>query len=219
MVIKVVLFDYDGVVNFAPKMFSQRVSQRKPELDLNWEKDLKPFFTQIFPLCKIGQKDLKVELSKIPQHEENPYFKLWGFESVDELLQFWFKEEQYPFDKIMSLIEQLKKRGILCCLATNNEKYIIDYIKKFGAGNKFDIIFSSENLKTMKPQKEFYEKILEELSKREKELHVNEIYYIDDEEENINSAQNLGFQTFHMKDKNSFDLLESEILRNLGGKN
>ncbi|MFT4244628.1 MAG: HAD family hydrolase [Candidatus Woesearchaeota archaeon] len=225
--VKVVLFDYDGVVNFAPEMFSQRISQRKPGLEITWEKDLKSFFTQIFPLCKIGKRDLKDELSKIPENEnqnENrnePYFKLWGFENVDELLEFWFSGEQYPFDKMLDLITELKNRNIKCCLATNNEKYIIDYIISKGVGSYFDRVFSSANLECMKPQREFYELVFNSLKEENITLQQDEVFYIDDEEENIESAQNLGFKVFHMKSKDSLDelytILNRELLDSNGG--
>ena len=214
--IKVVLFDYDGVVNFAPEMFSQRISQRKPELQITWEKDLKSFFTQTFPLCKIGQRDLKVELSKIPDNKNEPYFKLWGFENVEELLEFWFSGEQYSFSKMINLIEELRSRNVKCCLATNNEKYIIDYIVLKGVGSYFDKIFSSANLECMKPQREFYEFVFNSLKDEDIILQQDEVFYIDDEEENIESARKLGFKVFYMKSKDSFDELYAIINRELG---
>ncbi len=77
--IKIVVFDVDGIVIRREMYFSQRFSR---EFGVPIEEIL-PFFENEFQLCLTGKADLKKEISK--------YFGRWGWKkSIDELFSYWF---------------------------------------------------------------------------------------------------------------------------------
>lgn len=108
--IKVVLFDVDGVVVTGP-MFSDRYIA---EFGIALE-DMTPFFENEFQECLVGKPDLKTELRK--------YVKKWRWEkSVDELVGYWLSKDELNslkkpqaeyFAHIMGSLEDTDKKEVL----------------------------------------------------------------------------------------------------------
>lgn len=189
MSIKYVLFDTDGVIVNSSEMFSKKLARENNIPD----EDIFPFFKEIFiPKCMIGAADLKQEVvSWLPK---------WKWKgTVDELLQYWFKSEHNINTKVTEYISSLREKGIKCYLATNQEKYRTQYLKKeMGFAELFDGVFSSAELGCKKPSLEFYSKVFDKLSQDTK-VTKEEILYIDDEEPNIEAAKQFGFNVIHFK--------------------
>lgn len=179
--IKTVIFDVDGIVIKREMYFSQRFSE---EFNVSIKK-LLPFFENDFSDCLIGKADLKEELKK--------YLNQWGWKkSIDELLVYWFTNEGKLDYKIIENIKDLRRRGVKCYLDTNNEKYRVRYlIEDLGLNNLSDGVFSSCQLGFKKPQTEFWSALYEQLGKPDK----NEVLVWDDDQENVVSAKNFGFQS------------------------
>ena len=197
MSIKVVIFDNDGVLIKEVEMFSTRLIKER-NLD---KRQVDRFFKEIFvPLCSIGKADLREELEKV--------LPLWGIDDdVDSILKYWFECENNVDKNIKDLILRFREKGIKCYLATNHEKYRVDYmIKYWGFGQLFDGIFSSGYLGVKKPEEEFYKKVYSQISKEK--INKNEILYIDDEEKNIIAGKRFGFNGFLYK---NFDELKIEL--------
>jgi len=179
MVTKCILFDADGVV-VNSEMFSV---QYQKEHDVSND-DMLPFFKGEFQNCIVGKADL-IELVK-------PWLSKWKWNgTVDEFLQFWFKAEHNVDERIISVIQQLRKKGIKCYLATNQEKYRIQYMKNYmGFEELFDHVFSSAEIGHKKPEREFYKFILDEI-KNEHKIYPHEILFFDDSLENVKEAKTL----------------------------
>lgn len=195
----VIVFDNDGVLVNSPEMFSTKLI-RDRNLD---EKLVVSFFKEIFvPLCMTGKADLKEELKKV--------LPTWGIQdNVNSILEQWFESENCIDEKVKQLIQQLRKRGIKCYLATNQDKYRTEFmIKQMGFGSLFDGIFSSAFVGYKKPSKEFYEHVLSKISSDI--LDRNEILYVDDDRNNILVAKEFGVQVCHYK---KFKDLENELRR------
>jgi putative hydrolase of the HAD superfamily len=111
MTTKCILFDADGVV-----INSEMLSvQYQKEHDVSND-DMIPFFEGEFQNCIVGKTDL-IELVK-------PWLPKWKWDgTVDEFLQFWFKAEHNVDERMVAVIRNLRKKGIKCYLATNQEKY------------------------------------------------------------------------------------------------
>jgi len=175
--IKVVIFDADGVL-INGKMFSIQLAR-----DYGISTDITlPFFTGIFKDCIIGKADLKEVLPS--------YLKTWGWKkSVDEFLDYWFKSEHNIDQEIVSHIQTLRSRGIICCLATNQEKYRVEYmLHKMNFSIVFDQVFASAHLGHKKPSLEFYTKVMEKL----KSINKNDVLFWDDTLENVEAAKQFG---------------------------
>jgi putative hydrolase of the HAD superfamily len=201
MNIKAILFDADGVVINSPSFFSLQYQQ---EFDVP-EEVMTPFFKGRFQECLVGKADLKEELK--------PLLKDWKWNrSVDDLLLWWFKSEHYVDERIVHEIEELKKRNFICCFATNQEKYRVEYMKKeMGFEKLFDKVFSSAEIGYKKKGPEFFKFVLDYF-KNNYQISANEILYFDDEQENIDAATSLGINGVLYS---NFDNFSSQISENI----
>jgi len=200
MTIKYILFDADGVV-INSEIFSV---QYQKEYNVSNDKML-PFFKGEFQKCIVGKADL-IELVK-------PWLPKWKWTgTVGEFLQFWFKAEDNIDERMISVIKQLRKKGIKCYLATNQEKYRTQYMKNhMGFEELFDHVFSSADIGYKKPEKEFYEFILNEI-KNEHKVYPHEVMFFDDSKDHVESAKELDIDAHFYKNFEDFKELINPIL-------
>ncbi|MEK7610758.1 MAG: HAD family hydrolase [Patescibacteria group bacterium] len=179
--IKTVLFDVDGVIIHREMYFSQRFCR---ESGTPMEKVL-PFFNNEFRLCLVGQADLKQELAK--------YLNDWNWKkSVGDLLAFWFEHESDLDKRVLDGVCNLRNRGIRCYLATNNEKYRVQYILgDLGLEKHFDGAISSAEAGFLKPQPEFWSAVHDFLNKPDK----TEVLFWDDDTLNVVSSIDFGYHS------------------------
>ncbi|MBI2631086.1 HAD-IA family hydrolase [Candidatus Nomurabacteria bacterium] len=198
--IKVVIFDADEVLVHGKRRFSVTLAEKH---DISLETTL-PFFIGPFQECLIGDKDLKETVA--------PYLEKWGWDKgVDALLDYWFKLESEIDAELVQYIKELRGKGILCFLATNNEKYRFQYMMdKMGLVNVFDKTYASAHLGHKKPDQKFFSKIFQELVNVQK----SEILFVDDSRENIQGAEDFGIHAEHYTNianlKNKISLLNSK---------
>ncbi|MFH1611302.1 MAG: HAD family hydrolase [Patescibacteria group bacterium] len=187
---KIILFDADGVTIDSNIMFSQKLES---DYGITSEKT-GSFFKGVFQECMFGRADLKEELGKV--------IKDWGWtKSVDEMLKEWFDFENLPNKEMFELIKQLREDGVKCYLATNQEKYRGEYMRKeMHFDELFDGLFISAEVGYKKKDPRFFEEVYRELNQVSQNpgLLLNEkgqVLFIDNEEENIKSAKEFGIQT------------------------
>lgn len=176
---KILLLDMDGLVILRDKVFSVRISE-KLNIPLN---DVLPFFKNEFQLCLVGKADLKEELKK--------YILKWGWkDSMEDLLKFWFEGEKDVNKELLGKVSELRHDGYKVYLATNNEKYRVDFLwNSVGLKKYFDGIFSSAELGFKKPNPQFYLEVLTILK-----LIPEDAIFFDDDEENVASAKEVGIE-------------------------
>jgi putative hydrolase of the HAD superfamily len=189
---KAVIFDTDGMVVITD-MFSVKYCE---EYKVPYENIL-PFFKNEFQPCLVGKADLKEQIK--------PYLDKWNWKkSVEEFLEYWFKAEHHIDNRVTKTISRLKKSGIKCYLATNQEIYRTNYLKnEMGFKTIFDRIFSSAEIGYKKPQAEFFDVVVKEIG-----LDRNEIQFWDDTVKNVLGAKEVGLNA-HLYTK--FEEFESEI--------
>lgn len=178
--VKLALFDIDGILNVAPR-FSTRFTQ---EFGVSMDKLLE-FFEGSFQKCLIGKADLREELEEVKDK--------WNFEgSVDELLNYWFKGEVNEIKEVREFIMGIKQTGVTTAAGTNQEKLRIEYLTKTLKLNEvFEEIYSSARIGIKKPDTKFFEFISEDLS-----VPYDQIIFWDDKQSNVDSARSLGIHAY-----------------------
>jgi len=200
MLTKCIIFDADGVI-INSEAFSL---QYQKEHDVSND-DMLPFFKGDLQDCIIGKADLTEAIK--------PWLSKWKWTgTVDELLQFWFKAEHNINENIVSIIQRLKKIGIKCYLATNQEKHRTQYMKdKMGFESLFNHVFSSSEIGYKKPEKGFYKFILDNL-KNKYQIDPDEIMFFDDSQKNISGAIKLNINAHLYKNFEEFKTLIEPLL-------
>lgn len=178
--IKLALFDIDGILNVAPR-FSTRFTQ---EFEVSMD-TLLEFFESSFQKCLTGKADLRKELAKVKDK--------WNFDgSVDELLDYWFEGEVNEIKEIREFILNIKQQGITTAAGTNQEKYRVKYLTNtLKLEEVFEEIYSSARIGIKKPDRKFFEFISADLS-----IPFNQIIFWDDKQSNVDSAKSLGIHAF-----------------------
>lgn len=174
---KVILWDADGVtIKRQNEYFSQRFAR---EYGAPLE-EVSQFFKTEFRQCQLGKTDLIEELSqRLPK---------WGWQKgVSPFLGYWFKGDEA--DKaVLGKVMELRSRGIICCLATDQEFHRAAYISGvLGFNTFFDHLIFSCDLGFSKEDPAFFTAALKWL-----EVAPEEVQYWDDDEKNVEVAKSLG---------------------------
>ncbi len=177
---KAALFDMDGVLNQYPDMFS-RVYAEREGID---PKPIERFFKLHWQDVLEGNLDLKQLLV-----EHSDAWHLKG--NPQQLLDDWFMTEDAMNKDLLEVVQELRRRGIKCYLATNNEPYRVLYARDHMFKDKLDGIFSSSNLGVMKPDRNFFERALKRLN-----LQPAEVAFFDDNPGHVEVAKSLGMAAY-----------------------
>ncbi len=182
--IKAVIFDSDGMLTYDPGF--SRTYSRKHGIPFE---EMLPFFKGPFKECLIGKADLKEELQR-------GWLEKWGWKkSTDDLLAYWFSVGSPPNPEILSTVLHLKEKGIMCVMATNQEKYRTEYmLEEFKYGKIFDKVFSSAYVGHKKPSTEFFDAVFQYVHGRAPGVSRGEVMFWDDDIENVEGARSYGFE-------------------------
>ncbi len=190
--ITAIVFDLDGMIFLTESLFSEWLSE-KYDIPL---RELSEFFNNEFKECIIDNLDLKEELEK---YSRKYRWKL----GAKEIMGIWFEYGQIDNDMI-ALVKELREKGIICILCTNNEKYRITYLtQKHNFEDLFDYIFASSDTGYLKPDRRMFETIADVAA-----IEPSEILFCDDDFVNCKNAKEYGFVVHHYK---KLDLFEKEI--------
>lgn len=178
---KCVLFDADGVLTFPEELFTV-VYARSRGLD---PEPFEDFFRNEWQSIVTGDSDLKESIAGNPD--------LWQWDgTVDELIDFWCKTEDIRNEELVNVISELKEKGILCFLATDQEKYRAEYMKNVMFKDLFIDYFISSDLGATKTDPRFFELVLENLTVKHPGIKPNEIIFFDDSQSKVDTAKALG---------------------------
>ncbi len=190
--IKVILFDCDGIIVKEHKYFIQRLKEDFG-IVLNYEAH-NSFFKNEFLLCQAGKLDLKIELIRqMPK---------WGIDwSVEKLVEYWFNGERDLDKRVVETIYTLRGKGVKCYLSTNNEKYRTQYLTdEVDLKNILDGIYSSAFLGFMKSNQGFWQALYQDFL----DIKKNQVLVFDNKQENVQSAREFGFSAELYKDFETF---------------
>lgn len=184
---KNIIFDLGGVVvDWNPERLMQEYSG-DPEMPVALFK--KGFFQEFWPEYDRGRIDQAGIVKEMSRFAGRSYAECWDF------VEF-VKHSLRDIPATQDLIKELAAQGYrLFCLSNMSVEYY-DYLKDREVFRYFEgqIISALEHV--IKPEKEIYEVLMDRYN-----VVPAESLFVDDLEQNINSACQLGFHTVHFTDK------------------
>jgi putative hydrolase of the HAD superfamily len=175
--IRAVLFDVDGVL-VHPWRWQEQLIQKygiTPAMT-------RPFFTGPFAECAAGRADV---LDVLP-----PFLETWGWpESPRSFVEQWCVAEHAPDSEVLAIVEELRRRGVKCFVASTQERHRAHYLATVMAfEHQFDGLFFSCDIGSAKPQREFFTAIAEQLS-----IAPHELLFFDDVAGHVQGARDCGW--------------------------
>jgi len=177
---KVVLFDADGVLTVPGELFSH-VYARSHGLNVE---PFERFFKGIFQTAILGKTDLK---DLILKHED-----IWHCDDPNALVKQWLESEDVRNEEALKVINQLRKAGVKCYLATNQEKYRGAYMRKVMFKDMFDDYFISSEMGVKKPDRVYFECIIAKIQDDDPTVKPKDIIFIDDTKSHVDGAKETG---------------------------
>lgn len=111
--------------------------------------------------------------------------------------------------KDYDIFMNIKKKypNIKIIIATNHLKYIRNYIEKYLDTKNIDDIIISSEINKSKPNIDFYEHLLNKYN-----INPKELLFIDDNNENIESAKVIGINTIKVdKNTNFYEIIDNYL--------
>jgi putative hydrolase of the HAD superfamily len=181
--ITVVLFDADGVTQL-PGDFNQYT-----EKWYGWsEKEYQEFFHALF--TKDDYKEaLKGNIDFITVLARN----LAEFDydaDAEDFMHEWLHRNIIINKNLWRHIEKLRRNGVKCYLASNQEKHRARYMKNdLGYDGHFDGLYFSCEIGALKPTAAYFNRLIEEIG-----IEPAKMLFFDDYEESVISAGRLGIK-------------------------
>lgn len=176
--IKVILFDADGVIQTTHPPFLEKLAA----IPLDGDSSVEEFVREVAALERsalTGAGDFAASLGELLQLHQSPMntnnaLNLLNLVNVDH--------------GILSAIAEIRRRGVLCCLATNQQRHRAKYMSKtLGYHRLLDVEFYSCHLGIAKPDEAYFERVLDNLG-----LDANQVLFLDDHQVNVDAAQAVG---------------------------
>lgn len=141
---KVLLFDIDGVINKSPYFSRPYCVEFGVEQSL-----ITAFFINDFIPCLTGEANLKEKLK--------PYLPQWKWtKSVEAFLDYWFAHDVKLDEELIQFIQNLRKKGHYCALASQQEQYRKTHLwETKRLKDKFDHFYCSSDLGFLKKDTRF----------------------------------------------------------------
>lgn len=196
--IKAALFDIDGViirhcVFFARTLSPKRFHEPAAVMDSFYHSDINKE-------CDRGTLD--------PLDAVRPFLDKLGWKGSVEsyFLRQYRHESKYIDHVLLGNIGALRSSGVHCSIASNQNPLRREYLrKKLKAERYFDRAFFSSELGAIKPERLFWEKAYSVLGEDLPGVKPEEVVFLDDMKQNVESAEAYGFQGFVISDENDIN--------------
>lgn len=190
--IKVILFDIDGVLIRPERRFSQTLSPQEfhePVAILS-----EYYGGPANHGCDQGRSD--------PLLAIQPFLKRMGWKQGSAA----FLEQQYGYEidfvdhQLLANVDAIRRSGTPCYLASNQNRLRKQFlIDQAGLMLHFDGAFISCDLGQLKPQRVFWQTAFTTLRSAGSVSQPAEVLFLDDLEENVAAADDFGFQAVWIK--------------------
>lgn len=184
---KNIVFDLGGVVvDWNPERLMQEYTG-DPEMPVVLFK--KGFFREFWPDYDRGTVDQAGMVKEMSRFSGRCYAECWDF------VEF-IKHSLRDIPRTQRLIKELSGRGYRLFCLSNMSLEFYDYLKDREVFRYFEGRIISAQEKVIKPEKEIYQILTDRF-----QAYPDDTLFIDDLQENIDAARQLGFHTVHFADK------------------
>ena len=121
-------------------------------------------------------------------------------ELITKVFKHYFLYSHFN-EQVLDLIKRLKTRYKIYLLSNINE-YTFNFIKDSGLFERVDGYILSFQVHQVKPEEEIYKNLIHKYN-----IKAYESLFIDDTQDNIITAKNLGFEAIHVLPNNYEDLI------------
>ncbi len=183
--VKTIIFDWGGVICYP--ITKRLVAKVKEHFNADEKAIRKAYFKDLY----------EYEIGKLTDEGFWQRFcRELGIKVDEKVLMGIVKEVEQLDKKVYDLIRQLEKtKRYKLVLLSNNIPVMVDYIKKKFDLSVFDHLFFSNELGMRKPHIEIFEHVLKEIN-----VTAECTIFIDDKQENLNAAAELGIKTILFQD-------------------
>jgi HAD superfamily hydrolase (TIGR01509 family) len=185
MMIKAVLFDYDGVITIGAKdgVPAMRLASN---LGISYDEAAK-WIVSIWNDFSTGIMSDSEAWQKIEEHYGRPI--------TLQQRDIWYTwDELRPLPKMLELVRNLKEKGYPVGVVSNVLPMTAQLIQKNGGYDEFDFLTLSYEAGARKPDIKIYEAAMENL----KGISANEVLFLDDRKACTDAADNLGMNTIQV---------------------
>jgi putative hydrolase of the HAD superfamily len=198
MPIEVILFDADGVIQYAPEDWSDAFARTLAFEDTD---QVQKFTADIFA----------AETAFLSRTN--------GFdEALNDVLRTWDRIQHRSFvletmlsirlhNEVLEVIQAVRARGIRCFIASNQQTQRANFMSTvLGHASMFDGELYSCNLGGAKPSESFFELALKAVG-----AEASSTLFIDDRPENVLGAHRVGLHSFVYDGRSGVSVLKSQL--------
>ena len=185
MGIKNIIFDLGGVlIDWNPRYFYRNVFHNEVEMEFFLEKICSPEWNLKQDAGRSFEEATYELSNKFPQYEKE----------IKDYYSNWTKMIGGIIEENVALLEDLKDKYRLFALTNWSAETFPKVFNQYPFFKEFEGIVVSGTEKIVKPNTQIYQLLLSRYG-----LMANESLFIDDNLENINAADKLGFKTIHLE--------------------
>lgn len=202
--LEALIFDIDGVLIWHEKWFTMTLSDQKYNDPVNIMSEY--YKGEVNTECDRGAKNTITEIA--------PFLKRinWDFGAKDYLDMKYEFESKYIDFEMLKEIKSIRQLGLKVFIGSNQNHYRKEFLKrKMEIDTVFDEAYFSSDFGYVKPEKEFWNNMQKQIAKKFGEIKKENILFLDDMLCNVESANEYGYQTKHIKKRD--DVIE--VIRNV----
>ncbi|MDI6806297.1 MAG: HAD family phosphatase [Candidatus Aenigmarchaeota archaeon] len=186
--IKAILFDLGGVFASDPLPLTCRRLSKITGIKFN----------KIYKIAKQNHDPIQRGKITIGKYWENVRRDLKSGFDINEAQEMYLKFLK-PYRRMITLIKKLRKEYKVGLLSNTEKENFLYWKKKYYFNKIFDVIITSFEISSRKPERKIYKKAIEKLACR-----PNEIIFVDNESKNLKTAASLGMRTIHYVSHENF---------------
>lgn len=195
MMIKLIIFDLDGVLYDSKNIHFKALNYALKNIDKKYEITLEEHLNIYDGLPTIQKLNKLTDQKRLPKNLHNQIWKEKQVKTIELL------EEIKIDNKLINLIKKLKSKNLkIACCSNSIEETVVTILKKLGIFDQFDLIISNEKVNLPKPHPEMFWNAISKF-----EVLPSETLIIEDSAVGRLAARESGANTIFVNSRNDLD--------------